>query len=245
MVGIIPDDRLRREGGRCSPRCLHEAAGGSVVGHRRPRRRSSSGRCSPRRTASASSGVRSGRRRTPTARRCRAPSGPTRRSASSAHPSSCRRSRSSPASPRRCSTSPSPPTPTRRRPRRPASPPPRAPRASRAVARARARAVDLARHDRRRASLVFCAHGATGVDAAAMLPVHGAPTSTTRALRGIARLSVVDDELHPARLAAGLRRHDLRRVRRRRGHGAARRQRVAGAARRVPDARCSSSSRRS
>ena len=35
------------------------------------------------------------------------------------------------------------------------------------------------------------------------------------------------DELHPARLTAGLRRDDLRRVRRRRGHGAARRPGVA------------------
>ena len=120
MVGHHPDDRIRREGGR-PHRAAARGRGRLALGDRRPRRRRSSDPSSRRHTASASCGARSGRRQdAATARRASAPSGPTRRSASSARPSCCRRSPSSPASPRRCSTSPSRRTPTRRRPRHPA-----------------------------------------------------------------------------------------------------------------------------
>ena len=109
---------------------------------------------------------------TPRARRCRAPSGPTRRSDSSARRSSSRRSPSSPASPRRSSTSPSPRTPTQAPLATPGVAPPAASGAPRAVARARARAVDLARHDRRRRARLL-AHGAHRAGRRRMLPVHG------------------------------------------------------------------------
>ncbi len=55
------------------------------------------------------------------------------------------------------------------------------------------------------------------------------------ALRGRRPPVGAHDEFHPARIAAGLRRDDLRRLRRRRGHRAAGEPRVADAARRLSD----------
>ena len=110
---------------------------------------------------------------------------------------------------------------------------PREPRTSRAVARVRTRTVDLTRHDRRRGGPLL-AHDVEGLDASDAA-LHGGRRLQRRTARDRAPFGG-HDELHPARLAAGVRRHDLRRVRRRRGHGAAGRQRVAGAAGRLPDA---------
>ena len=81
--------------------------------------------------------------------------------------------------------------------------------------------------------LVFARHGAALVEPA-RAAVHRRRRLQRRAARNRAAVGR-DHELHAARFAPGLRRHDLRRLRRRRGHGPARGHRVAGAARRVPD----------
>ena len=75
-----------------------------------------------------------------------------------------------------------------------------------------------------------------------MLPFTAADVYNA-ALRGIARLSVITTSFTQRGSLPGVRRHDLRRLRRRRGNRSARRLRVAGAARRLPDADAAASSR--
>ena len=242
MVGHHPDHRVRREGGRAH----RAAARGRWAARRGASSRSPawcSGRFSRRHTASDSSGARSGRRGTP-----RAQPLPAHRVARSADRvprgarAPVRPHGRSPASPRRCSTPPSRRTPTRRR-----SPPPASRRRSirrtsrcgtgssrRCGSRSRTIAVG---------ALVFWVTRAQAADQAPAA-LHRGRGLQRRAARHRAALGA-DDEPHPARIAAGVRRHDLRRVRRRRGHGAARGRRMAACSWTPTRRRCSCSSRRS
>ena len=111
MVGIIPTIGFVAKEGVLTA-LLHEAAGGSawgIVALRRdhPRVRAHGGVRHPLRL-----GCLLDEDGTLQATSCPAPSGPTRRSDSSAPRCCCRRSPSSPGSPRHCSTSPSRRTPT-------------------------------------------------------------------------------------------------------------------------------------
>ena len=216
------------------------------MGHRRARRESCSGRCSPRRTASASSGARSGRRRTP------------RASALPAH-GVARPADRIPRRARRCSSAltvvagfAAPLLDIALRAvcgpgsaaRRPASTPPAAPRTSRAVARPRARAVDLARRRSSVGSLRLRAHGAiAGVAACCPFTAAGVYNAALRGHRapvGASTTSFTQRGSLPVYVGT-----IFVVLRRRRGHRAARRRRVAGAARRLPDPDAAASSRRS